>query len=192
MWTLGGKELDVQARVGSSVRVPARRPSPHRHRPNRHAVRRAEARRTHTAVARDHGRHLDSDTKTATLVTQDLHSPALAAAFEGNFAGAAGRRRLRWLGAAAVLHRVQHEGRDRLRRPVRGQQLELSRLSLPVGRDAATTSPAVAASTSGASDHRLRELERRHRGDGVEGARRRELERSGGGRPRPSRGSRRR
>jgi len=28
--------------------------------------------------------HLDSKTKTATLVTQDLHSPALAAAFEGN------------------------------------------------------------------------------------------------------------
>ena len=130
------QELELQARVRSPVRVPARRASPHRHRPDRDVVRRRRGpAQDPPAVARDDGpperRDQDRDAR-------EPGRPRAGAGGElrGERPGAAGRRRLRRLGTAAVLQRVQLTGPDRLRRPVRGQQLELSRVPLPVDRDA--------------------------------------------------------
>ena len=113
MWTLGGRRSSYKLGSGAAVRVPARRASPRRHRPDRDPVRRrrrpAEDPRP---VARDH--------RPAQRQDQDRDArepgPALAGAggeLRGQRAGAAERRRLRRLGPAAVLHRVQLAGRRR-------------------------------------------------------------------------------
>ena len=83
-WTLGGKHSSFKLGAGVAVRLPARRAAAHQGPSQRHLVRRrrrpAEGARP---VARDPVR-IDGQEKTATLVAQDLHAPALTASFEGN------------------------------------------------------------------------------------------------------------
>ncbi len=107
---------------------------------------------------------LDTARKTATLVQALKHPENLLVRHPGRRAAAAGRRDVRRLGLAPVLHRVRRRGPRRARRALRRRRRQLPRLQVPVER------PAGAA--AGARRLAAREPRRRAR----------ELERGDGGR----------
>jgi hypothetical protein len=105
--------------------------------------------RTHTE-SRGITVHLDSDTKTATLVTQDLHSPALAAAFEGNLQELPGGDDFVGWGQQPYFTEYNTKGEIDFDGRFVGNNSSYRAYRFPwVGTP--QTVPAVAASTSGAS-----------------------------------------
>ena len=116
---------------------------------------------------------LNDKAKTATLVSEDLHSPALAAAFEGNVQALPGGDEFVGWGQQPYFTRVQPAGPDGVRRALRRLELELPRLPLPVDGHA-DQPPGGRRDERREHDQRVRELERRHPGRVVARAGRRE------------------
>ena len=116
---------------------------------------------------------LDDAAKTATVTRAQVHKPnTLLAGTQGNVQGLDdARQHLRRLGLAGVLHAVHAGRQDGVRRADRARAGHLSRLPVPVGRDAGGT--AVGRVDLGRSE-RLRELERRDAGRALAGAGRRD------------------
>ena len=92
---------------------------------------------------------LDEKAMTATLVSRGRALAGAGGQLRGQRAGAVRRQRIRGLGPAALLQRVQLAGPDGVRRSVRRLELELPRLPLPVDRARRPSRPAVAASSTG-------------------------------------------
>ncbi len=105
--------------------------------------------------------HLDLKRMTAAVVAQRVHSPPLLASYEGNDQQLPDSEGLRRLGSAAVLQRVRPQGKARVRRALRRSELELSRLSLRLERQAVHAA-GVGGLAPRQEDDRVRELEWRH------------------------------
>ena len=94
--------------------------------------------------------HLDSKTKTATLQTQDLHSPALAAAFEGNVQELPGGDDFVGWGQQPYFSEYNSKGQVDFDGRFVGNNSSYRAYRFPwIGKPA--TSPSVSVSTSGAT-----------------------------------------
>ena len=141
---------------GDAVLEPARRAPAARR--DADAVRQQRAAAAARGVARDHAaaRHRAQDGH-AGAGAQAPREPALRD--PGRRAAAAGRRDVRRLGLAPLLHRVRRRGPRRARRALRRRRRQLPRLQVPVERPAG---PAAGARRLAAREprRRARELER--------------------------------